>query len=234
MKKDKVYILNNCLKNMTLNFWPFRRQEEDQESLKEDVRKSFHAVKTDINKAAEWISHLHTKNNHHETKFEVLDHRLSTIENDLAEIKNFVSFFSTRVNSRVFKQLSKQEQTAVYKQTAVEGVQTPVQTGVQSSIMNGFMGHLSVMERAIVWVLLNTDMKLSCEDIAAILNKERSTIRGQLNSIKQKSEGLISEHAENSGKKRFFVEERVKEMLLSKVSESKGQPGLKAKGKPKK
>ena len=215
---------------MNLNFWPFKRQEDDHEALKEDVRKSFHAVKTDINKAAEWISHLHTRNNHHETKFEVLDARLSTIERDLDEIKNFISFFSTRVNSGVFKQMSKQGQTAVYKQTAVEGVQTPVQTAFHS----GFMGHLSANERLIVWTLMNTDMKLSCEDVAALLNKERSTIRGQINSIKQKSEGLISELSENSGKKRFFVEDKVKEMLLSKVSESKGHSGLKAKGKPKK
>jgi predicted transcriptional regulator len=219
---------------MGLNFWPFRVQKDDNDALKEDVRKSFHAVKTDINKAAEWISHLHTKNNHHETKFEVLDSRLSTIEKDLDEIKNFISFFSTRVNGRVFKQLSKQDQTADYKQTAVGGVQTPVQTGVQTAIQSGFMGHLSVMERAIVWVLINTDMKLSCEDISAILNKERSTVRGQLNSIKQKSEGLISEVSENSGKKRFFVDEKVKEMLLSRVSESKHQSGLKAKGKGRK
>ena len=211
---------------MNLNFWPFRRQEEDQESLKEDVRKSFHAVKTDINKAAEWISHLHTKTNHHETKFEVLDHRLSTIENDLSEIKNFISFFSTRVNRGVFKQLSKQEQTPVYKQTAVGAVQTGVQTAVQT----GFLGNLSANERLIVWTLLNTDMKLSCEDIASILNKERSTVRGQINSIKQKSD-FLSETLENSGKKRFFIDDSVKEMLLSKVSESKNQSGLKAKGK---
>ena len=214
---------------MAFNFWPFKRQNDEHEILKEDVKKSFHAVKTDINKAAEWISHLHTRNNHHETKFELLDSRLSTIENDLEEIKNFISFFSNRMNGRVFKQLSKQEQTPVYKQTAVGGVQTPVQTGVQTA----FLGNLSVMERAIVWVMLNTDMKLSCEDIAAILNKERSTIRGQINAIKQKSD-FISETAENNGKKRFFIDEKVREMLLSRVSESKNQSGLKAKGKSRK
>jgi len=212
---------------MVFDFWPFKRQKDEYEALKEDVRKSFHAVKGDINKAAEWISHLHNKNNHHETKFEVLDSRLSTIEKDLEDIKNFISFFSTRVNSRVFKQLSKQEQTGVDKQTAVWGVQTPVQTGVQTAIHSGLLGHLSANERLIVWTLLNTDMKLSCEDIATILNKERSTIRGQLNSIKQKSEDTISEIAENNGKKRFFIDDNTKDMLLK-------SQGLKAKGKGKK
>ena len=213
---------------MGFNFWPFKKRDDKTvyDDLKNEVKQAFGSVKGDMNKAAEWISHLHTKHKHHETKFDLVDQRLSTIESDLEEIKNFISFFSNRMNGRMFKQLSKQEQTPVYKQTAVGAVQTGVQTAVQS----GFLGNLSVMERAIVWVLLNTDMKLSCEDIASILNKERSTVRGQLNSIKQKSD-FLSETTESNGKKRFFIEDSVKEMLLSKVSESKNQPGLKAKGK---
>ena len=118
---------------------------------------------------------------------------------------------------RVNKQLFKQRQTADYKQTGVLGVQTGVQTGVQMS----FLSSLSTMERAIVWVLLNTDMKLSCEDIAAILNKEKSTIRGQINAIKQKSEGMVEEAIEKNGKKRYFVGEEVKDMLLSNMKAEK-------------
>ena len=216
---------------MGFNFWPFKKKDDSiYDDLKQDVKQAFGSVKHDINKAAEWISHLHTKNLHHETKFDAVDARLSTIESDLEEIKNFISFFSTRMNRQTFKQLSKQGQTPVYKQTAVGAVQTGVQTAVQT----GFLGNLSVMERAIVWVMLNTDMKLSCDDIASILNKERSTVRGQINSIKQKSEGLIEEASESNGKKRFFIDEKVREMLLSKISESKSQPGLKVKGKGKK
>ena len=216
---------------MNWGFWPFKKKDDSiYDDLKAEVKQAFGGVKGDINKAAEWISHLHTKTNHHETKFEVMESRLSTIENDLAEIKNFISFFSARMNKQTFKQLSKQEQTPVYKQTAVGAVQTGVQTAVQT----GFLGNLSVMERAIVWVMLNTDMKLSCEDIAAILNKERSTVRGQLNSIKQKSEGFIEEIAESNGKKRFFIDEKVRELLLSKVQEKRDQPGLKLKGKSRK
>lgn len=174
-------------------------------------------MKNDLNKAGEWISHLHEKNKHHETKFEGMEARLSTIESDIEEMKNFMNFFSSRMNKGFSKQLFKQEQTPVYKQTAVQGVQTPVQTVVQTA----FLGNLSVMERAIVWVLANTEMKLSYEDIAAILNKEKATIRGQLNSIKQKSENLIDEITEKNGKKRYFVGEKTKEMLLSNISENK-------------
>jgi predicted transcriptional regulator len=120
------------------------------------------------------------------------------------------------------KQLFKQEQTPVGKQTAVEGVQTRVQTAVQTAIL----GNLSVMERAIVWVLLNTDMKMSCEDIAALLNKDRSTIRGQLNAIKNKSD-ILAETIEKNGKKRYHVPESAKEMLLSKIKAERKQKAVK-------
>ena len=53
-------------------------------------------------------------------------------------------------------------------------------------------------------------MKLSYEDLALLLGKERSTIRGQINSIKQKSEGLIKEFSEKNGKKRIYIEEEIK------------------------
>jgi len=39
------------------------------------------------------------------------------------------------------------------------------------------MAICSVTERAIIWILLNSEMKLSYDDISSILGKERSTIR---------------------------------------------------------
>jgi len=199
-----------------MGWWIFGKKD-DHEEFRSDIKHAFSSVKKDISNAAEWIKHLHTRDKHHENRVDNIDERLSNIENELENIKNFMTFFSSRMNRGFSKQLFKQEQTAVYKQTAVEGVQTGVQTPVQTA----FLGNLSVMERAIVWVLLNTDMKLSCEDIAAILNKEQATIRGQLNSIKQKSENLIAEMIEKNGKKRYYVDEKLKEMILSDMSQTK-------------
>ena len=65
-----------------------------------------------------------------------------------------------------------------------------------------------------VYILLNSDMKLSYDDLAAMLGKSRATIRGQINTIRQKSEGLIEETIEKNGKKRVFVPEEIKEILL--------------------
>jgi len=191
-------------------WWLFTNKEE-HEDLKTEVKQAFSSVKQDLKKASDWITHLNTQDKHHTENVEELHDRLSSVETELAEIKSFMAFFSTRMS----KQLFKQQQTADYKQTGVEGVQTPVQTAVQSA----FLHNLSVMERAIVWTLLNADssMKLSCEDIASVLNKERSTIRGQLNAIKQKSEGLMDELTEKNGKKRYFIPENMREMVFSNI-----------------
>jgi chromosome segregation and condensation protein ScpB len=72
---------------------------------------------------------------------------------------------------------------------------------------------LSSNERLIILTLINSELKLSYEDIARLLGKERSTIRGQINAIKRKSEGLIQEIAESNGKKRVYVSEEIKEKL---------------------
>ena len=60
---------------------------------------------------------------------------------------------------------------------------------------------------------MNSEMKLSYEDLALLLGKERSTVRGQINSVKQKSPGIIEEITEKNGKKRVFVPEEIKEKL---------------------
>lgn len=64
---------------------------------------------------------------------------------------------------------------------------------------------------------MNSELKLSCDDIAALLGKDRATVRGQLNSIKRKNESLILEHVEKNGKKRYYVDPRIKEGLLKQL-----------------
>ena len=99
------------------------------------------------------------------------------------------------------------------KQTDDYGVQTAVQTAVQTPNLS----IMSITERAIIGILLNSDMKLSYEDIATILGKEKSTIRGQINSIKLKNDSLIEEDIERNGKKRVYITREMKEKLLKKA-----------------
>ena len=183
--------------------------KKESEKIKEETRKSFDSVKKDITSVSGWIKHLDSEKTLHKKEIDGLKEVLSTIKNDVDELKNIVSVMNELKTNRVFKT----PKQVFNKQTAVYAVQTGVQTGVQTPNLSQF----SVTERAILWVLLNTDMKLSYDDIAAMLGKERSTIRGQINTIRQKSEGLIEEEIEKNGKKRVFIPEEMKEKMLKKT-----------------
>jgi len=187
--------------------WFFGKKEVER--LKEDTKGGFESVKKDINSVSAWIKHLDSEKNLQKRDIEDIKDILSSINEEVEGIKNVLSIMNElKPNSKI--QTPKQ---VFNKQTGVYAVQTGVQTAVQTPNFD----HFSVTERAILWVLLNSDMKLSYDDLAAILGKERSTIRGHLNRIKQRSKGLIEEIIEKNGKKRVFIPEDIKEKLLKKV-----------------
>ena len=188
--------------------WLFGRKKE-VEALKEDTKKGFESVKKDITSVSGWIKHLDSEKNLQKKDIEEIKSILTTMNNDLEGLKNVISIMN-ELKPRGQNQTPKQ---LFNKQTGVYAVQTAVQTAVQSPNFDQF----SVTERAIIWVLLNSDIKLSYDDLAAILGKERSTIRGHLNRIKQKSDGLVEEIIEQNGKKRVFIHENMKEKLLKKA-----------------
>jgi hypothetical protein len=188
-------------------WWLFGKKEVER--VEEDTKKGFEGVKKDIQSVSGWIKHLDSEKNLQKKETEELKVILSRVEEELEGLKNVISMTNELKTNRVFKtpkQLSN-------KQTAVYAVQTGVQTGVQTPKLDQF----SVTERAILWILLNTDMKLSYDDLAAMLGKERSTMRGQINTIKQKSEGMIEESIEKNGKKRVFIPEEIKEKMVKKA-----------------
>ena len=183
--------------------------KKEVNKIKEEIKQSFDSVKKDIHSVGGWIKHLDSEKELHKKDIENIKDILSTMREDLNELKNFVSI----LNDVGPKQVFKTSRQVFNKQTIVYPVQTGVQTGVQTPNLSQF----SVSERGILWVLLNTDLKLSYDDIAAVLGKERSTIRGQINSIRQKGERIIEEISEKNGKKRVYISEDIKEKLLKKV-----------------
>ena len=184
--------------------WFGRKKEIEQ--IKEETKKSFDSVKKDVSSVTGWIKHLDSEKNLQKRDIEEIKEVLSTIKEEVDGIKNVLSMMNELKKNRVFKT----PKQVFNKQTGVYAVQTGVQTGVQTPNLEQF----SITERAILWVLLNSDLKLSYDDIAAVLGKERSTIRGQINSIKQKSEGLVEEVIGENNKKRVYIPEKVKEVLL--------------------
>ena len=189
-------------------FWWFSGKKE-VEKAKEEAKKGFENVKKDMSSISGWIKHLDSEKNLQKKEIEEVKDILSTIKEEVEGLKNVFAIMNEMKSGKVFatpKQLSN-KQAAVY----------PVQTAVQTAVQTPNLGQFSITERAILWILLNTDMKLSYDDLAAMLGKERSTIRGQINGIKQKSETLIEEIVEQNGKKRLFVPENIKEKLLKKT-----------------
>jgi len=197
--------------------WLFTKKvsEDDFEQLKAGVQTGFNTVKQDINKTGTWIKHLDDADSELKQEILELNDELSSVRDELENLKNMVSIVGERP---VFKQ----QQTVFSKQPAVQGVLNSVQTGVQTV----FLDNLSTTERAIVFVLLNSDLKLSYEDLAAMLGKRKATVRGQINSIRQKSEGLIKETIGVNNKKRVFIPDDVKATLLkTKKAKSKKNKG---------
>ncbi|MBS3089067.1 hypothetical protein J4402_04835 [Candidatus Pacearchaeota archaeon] len=187
--------------------WWFSKKSGEE--LAEKTEKGFSAVKKDIDSVGKWIKHLDSRD---KQLFDII----STLKEDLSSLKDEIESLQEGLeiaieqpkNKQVFKKLP-----VLDKQTTVEAVQKAVQTGVQTGSFYENLKGLTSNERLLVFTLMNNDMKLSYEDLAMLLGKDKSTVRGQINAIKQKREELIEEVIEKNGKKRVFVPDHLKEKL---------------------
>ena len=186
-------------------FGLFRKKEDKTEinTLKHAVQTCFNNVKQDINNLTQWIKHLDAQDVQVKNDIVDVSEEISSIKGELENLKNMIAILGN-------KQSFKQRKTMFNEQTVNYPVLDSVQTDVQTAILD----NLTANERAIIFMLLNSDMKLSYEDLAAMLGKNKATIRGQINSIKQKSGGLIEEIMGENNKKRVFIPEKTKEILL--------------------
>lgn len=182
---------------------------ERYNKLNEETKKGFSAVKNDMDVVGKWIKHLDGQDKQLFELLNELKQDLSSIKDDLEGLKEaFEISQQPEENKQLFKKLP-----VLGKQTAVYGVQEAVQTAVQTGDFYEILRGLTSQERLLIFTLLNSEMKLSYEDLALLLGKESATVRGQINAIKQKSEGLIEEIIEKNGKKRVFIPEESKEKL---------------------
>jgi len=200
-------------------FFSEKVKKEDFDKHKNAVQTALNNAKDDILNVSKWVEHLDKSDSEVKSDVEDIYEEMSSIKNELEEIKNMLSL---AVNPNMFKQ----RQTVFNKQTPVYTVQNAVQTTVQAD----FLDRLSMSEKALVMILLNSDMKLSYEDLSAMMGKDSTTIRGQINSIKQKCEGLIDEQIEKNNKKRLYIPEKIRNTLLKKVK-VRAKKAAKNKGK---
>jgi len=184
--------------------WLFGKNKYKE--IEEKTQEGFFAVKKDIEVIGKWIKHLDNVDKQVFESLNSLSKEISSLKEDVEVLKESVESMKEEEKSKqVFeKMIIKPKQRGVY---AVEnGVQTPVQTGNFYEILK----ILSANERLVLLTLLNSEMKLSYEDLALLLGKERATIRGQVNSIKQKCD-FIREIVEKNGKKRVYIPDEIKE-----------------------
>ncbi len=187
--------------------WLFKKKEK---KLEQKTQEGFNSVKKDIDAVGKWIKYLDSRDKQVFDLLNELKGDLASIHDELDGLSEAVGIVGGgRKNKQVF------EKTGVLdKQTAVEGVEEPVQTAVQTANFYDILKSFSGNERLLIFTLMNSEMKLSYEDLALLLGKEKSTVRGQINTIKQKSEGIIMEISEKNGKKRVFVPSEIREKLL--------------------
>lgn len=184
-------------------------KKKSVEKLEEDVKKSFSGVKDDIETIGKWIKHLESQDKQLFDVVYSLKEEISSIRDEINSVREGLDLVSEHEeNKQLFKKLP-----VLDKQTAVEDVQEAVQTAVQTDNIYDILRGLSSSERLLIFTLLNSDMKLSYEDLAMLLGKEKSTVRGQINAIKQKSESLVKEMVEKNGKKRVYIPEEIREKL---------------------
>jgi predicted transcriptional regulator len=193
--------------------WLFKKENKDDfEQHKSAVQTALNNVKQDMGSLSKWIKHLDSQDSDIKNEVNSIITELSSIKKDIEEIKQIAVENQSVKNEPLFKQ----RPTAMPKQTPVYDIQTAVQTTVQAA----FFTKLSVSEKAIVSILMNSsesEMKLSYEDLASMMGKDTATVRGQVNSIRQKCSGLIEEQIEKNGKKRLYVPEEVRGLLLKRV-----------------
>ena len=189
-------------------FWLITAKKEVKK-IQADTKKGFESVKKDMGVINGWIKHLSTEKDSQGAQISDLRVLLSTAQEEIEGLKNIVSV----MNDLQPKQAFKTAKRLTNKQTAVYDIQTGVQSGVQTPKLSDF----SITERAILWILLNDERKLSYDDLAAILGKEKSTIRGQINTIRQKNNSIIEEVIEKNGKKRVYISTEIKEKMLKKA-----------------
>jgi predicted transcriptional regulator len=186
--------------------WLFKKSVK---KLEEKTEKGFSEVRKDMDSVGKWIKHLEKQDKQVFDIIYSLRRELSSVRNEMGDLRKGVDLLDFDAeNKQLFKKLP-----VLDKQTGVEDVQKSVQTAVQSGNIYDILQGLSANERLVVMTIMNNDMKLSYEDLALLLGKERSTIRGQVNSIRQKNENLIEEMVEKNGKKRVFVPDKIKEKL---------------------
>lgn len=191
-------------------FWIFKKRDElsnHMDGIQTSLKISFKHIKSDIKILTEWIDHFNNKHDHHEEEIKKVNLNVLSLNKRMVDIEEVISSLPKQQTAVQTAVCFKQPQTNNRFKQLFEPVQT-------KQVGDTFTQNMTPMERAIISVLLNTDLKLSYDDLMVAIGRDKSTIRGQVNNIKQKNSRLLKEVAESTGKKRFYIDEPTKNSIL--------------------
>ena len=204
---------------MVFGFFKKRREVENKVDLiHKTISSSFANIKDDMDKVNSWIEHFHSKHNEQDDRHNEVFERLKKIEDQMEYLFDSLGQGNVSKHGRTDGRTWTDGQP---KRTAVR-VQTDVQDDVDEVFRNlDALKNLSINEIKLVKELLLSELKLSYRDLCVLLNKDESTLRGQIGNIKIKTPNLIKERLENDGRKRFYIDQGVKEKILKKEDKIK-------------
>ncbi len=81
--------------------WLFGKKEVAL--IKEETKKGFDFVKKDISAVGEWIKHLDSEKNLHKKDMEEIREILSSVQEEIIELKNMFSIMNELKPNRLFK-----------------------------------------------------------------------------------------------------------------------------------
>ncbi|MBS3108573.1 hypothetical protein J4409_01750 [Candidatus Woesearchaeota archaeon] len=191
-------------------FWWLKKRDysdygEKIGNINSSLHKSFSNVKTDITNLINMFNKLNENHDVKDKKIAIIEKRIDDLEGVFSDM--LVNFKQNTAIGHMFEQPFGHKQTDVRLKQNVMIVQT-------DRLGDKWTKNLTPMERVIMNILLNTNIKLSYEDLSVMIGRDSSTIRGQMNNIKQKNESLVCEYIERTGKKRFFIDEQRKNEIL--------------------
>lgn len=176
---------------------------EKFDNIHSSLHKSFLNVKMDVTHLIAKIDKINEDHIMKKSEIEELNKRVNQIEQIIDHMFN--------QKTRVFGQPFEVKQTNIGFKQPNSFIRTDNQMDRKG---DKWTRNFTPMERTIINILLNTDMQLSYDDLSVMMGRDKSTIRGQMNNIKMKNELLVTEIVQKDGKKRFYVEDRLKSEIL--------------------
>ena len=211
MRIYKLFVEANVLERyirkidiLTNMFWFFRKKDSDfnrkLESMNSMLKNSFDSIKNDMGLVSQWINAFNKKHQEYDKKFERMLSRLERLEeklekkHDLSSVNEQRSIVHERVQS--FKRSNQ----------SFMNVQSVKKLGQR----------LTPAEKKLIQLLYIAKRPLDYDEMAKELKVSVVTARRHMNDIKKVGFQIEEKKDLDSGRKVFFIEERIKKAISSK------------------